>query len=167
MKNSILSKFYEHLKYCNRRQILKDYYFRYKIDKSVKFGESPILYCPGIISIGEGTHIGNYATIMAYDSMSVTIGKNCAISHYIAIYTMNPNPLNRDKLETGNVFIGDGVWIGHTVYINQGVSIGDGAVVGAHSVVVDDIPPYCVAVGAPARVVRKFNVEEKYAFHAD
>ena len=38
-----------------------------------------------------------------------------------------------------------------------GVTIGEGAVIGAHSVVTHDVPPYCVAVGAPAKVIRTFT----------
>lgn len=51
-------------------------------------------------------------------------------------------------------------WVGHEAYVgvgcfvSRGVRIGDGAVIGAHSVVTRDIPPYAVAVGSPARVIR-------------
>lgn len=50
--------------------------------------------------------------------------------------------------------IGNDVWIGEGVLIRRGVTIGDGAVIGSRSVVTKDIPPYAIAVGAPARVVR-------------
>jgi virginiamycin A acetyltransferase len=50
--------------------------------------------------------------------------------------------------------IGNDVWIGASVYVRDGVTIGDGAIVGAHSVVTKDVPPYAVAVGSPARVLR-------------
>jgi len=50
-------------------------------------------------------------------------------------------------------------WIGHNVFILKGVTIGEGAIVGVNSVVVSDIPPYCVAMGNPARVVVK-NIDK-------
>lgn len=50
--------------------------------------------------------------------------------------------------------IGNDVWIGYGAFIAAGVKIGDGAVIGAKSVVTKDVPPYAVAVGAPARVLR-------------
>lgn len=46
-------------------------------------------------------------------------------------------------------------WIGHNAFIMKGVTIGEGAVIGVNSVVISDIPPYCVAMGNPARVVMK------------
>jgi acetyltransferase-like isoleucine patch superfamily enzyme len=53
------------------------------------------------------------------------------------------------------VRIGSDVWIGAGVCILRGVTIGDGAVVGAGSVVKNDISPYDVVAGSPARLIRK------------
>ena len=53
------------------------------------------------------------------------------------------------------VRIGRYSWIGQNSFILKGVTIGEGAVIGVNSVVVTDIPPYCVAMGNPARVVMK------------
>ena len=57
----------------------------------------------------------------------------------------------------GKVVIKDGAHIGIGAIIMPGVTIGEGAVIGAHSVVTHDIPPYCVAVGSPAKVIRTFT----------
>ena len=51
--------------------------------------------------------------------------------------------------------IGNDCWIATGVYIKNGVTIGDGAVVGARSVVTKDIPPYSIAVGSPAKVIKR------------
>ncbi|WDT94650.1 acyltransferase [Thermoleophilum album] len=56
----------------------------------------------------------------------------------------------------GPTRIGDNVWCGANVVVTSGVTIGERAVIGANSVVTSDIPPYSVAVGAPARVVKRF-----------
>jgi acetyltransferase-like isoleucine patch superfamily enzyme len=53
--------------------------------------------------------------------------------------------------------IGNNVWVGFEACILPGVAIGDGAIVGARSTVVDDVPPYTVVAGNPARVVRKLE----------
>jgi acetyltransferase-like isoleucine patch superfamily enzyme len=52
------------------------------------------------------------------------------------------------------VLIGNDVWIGNNVVVLSGVNIGDGAVIGAGAVVTKDVPPYAIAVGAPARVIK-------------
>lgn len=62
--------------------------------------------------------------------------------------------------ETKQTIIGNDVFIGTNVTVLDGVKIADGAVIGAGAVVVDDIPPYAVAVGAPAKVV-KYRFEEQ------
>lgn len=59
--------------------------------------------------------------------------------------------------------IGNDVWIGANVSIKAGVTIGDGAVIGMGSVVTKDIPPYAIAVGVPAKVVRYRFDEETIA----
>ena len=55
------------------------------------------------------------------------------------------------------IVIGDGCWIGANVTVLPGVTIGRGSVIGAGSVVNKDIPPDCLAVGVPCRVIRKIN----------
>ena len=76
------------------------------------------------------------------------------------------NPLEvADRLprpEVKPVRIGRYAWIGHNAFIMKGVTIGEGAIVGVNSVVTSDIPPYCVAMGNPARVVVK-NIKQTVA----
>ena len=55
----------------------------------------------------------------------------------------------------GDTVIGNDVWIGQNVTIMPGVHIGDGAIIGTNAVVASDIPPYCIAVGNPCKVIRK------------
>jgi acetyltransferase-like isoleucine patch superfamily enzyme len=52
------------------------------------------------------------------------------------------------------VNIGSDVWIGANCYIKDGITIGNGAAIGAGSIVTHDIPPYCIAAGVPAKVIR-------------
>lgn len=68
-------------------------------------------------------------------------------------------PPNERKLTAKPVVIGDKVWIGEFVSILPGVIIGEGSIIGTMSVVSRDIPPYCIAVGAPAKVIKKFNFD--------
>ena len=55
------------------------------------------------------------------------------------------------------VAIGDDVWLGARVIVLKGVTIGDGAIVGAGSVVTRDIPPWSIAGGQPAKVIRTYR----------
>jgi acetyltransferase-like isoleucine patch superfamily enzyme len=56
--------------------------------------------------------------------------------------------------------IGNAVWIGFDAVVLPGVTIGDGSIIGARSVVTEDVPPYCIAVGNPARIVRRLEPAE-------
>lgn len=62
--------------------------------------------------------------------------------------------------QNGHVTIGEGSWLGENVCV-LGASIGKHCVIGANSVVTHDIPDYSVAVGIPAKVIKKFDVEQK------
>lgn len=60
-----------------------------------------------------------------------------------------------------DVTIGEGSWLGQRVCILPGVRVGKHSIVGAGSIVTHDIPDYCMAVGNPAKVIKKWNAEQK------
>lgn len=104
---------------------------------------------------------------------SVVIGNNVLMASHVFISdnshggydedsSCNPNipPMERDYM-IKPVSIGDNVWIGEGVFIAMGVNIGKGSIIGAHSFVNTDIPDYCIAVGTPAKVVKKFDFTEQ------
>ena len=55
----------------------------------------------------------------------------------------------------GDIVVGNDVWIGYEAIIMQGVTIGDGAIIGTLALVTKDVPPYCVVVGVPAKIIKK------------
>ena len=68
---------------------------------------------------------------------------------------------NVDSVSRGPVILGNDVWIGANAIILSGVTVGHGAIVGAGAIVTRDLPPYSLAVGAPARAVRlRFEPEQ-------
>ena len=89
----------------------------------------------------------------------ISIGKNCAISHNVKIYTnsydsnSNFNVINK-KTHQGNVIIGNGVWIGVNVVIIPEITIGDNVVIGANSVVTKDVNKNTIVGGVPAKIIR-------------
>jgi maltose O-acetyltransferase len=139
-------------------QVFKDYRKAYDIHPTVLFGQGTLLYGGGEIHMGESSYMGRYCLIDAADGRKVTIGRHCAISHFVAIYTENRKAsqdfIKSTDLEQGDVTIGDYCWIGYGVFIKQGVTIGMNCVIGANSVVIHNIPDFSIAAGAPAKVVK-------------
>lgn len=73
-----------------------------------------------------------------------------------------PNVAPKDRpYKHDPVVIKDNVWIGESVIVMPGVTIGYGSIVGAHSVVTTSLPEKCMAVGSPARVIKRFDEETK------
>jgi acetyltransferase-like isoleucine patch superfamily enzyme len=64
-----------------------------------------------------------------------------------------PGPVYDQPTEEADVIVGRDVWLGARVMVTAGVTIGEGCIVGAGAIVTRDLPPYSIAVGAPARVV--------------
>lgn len=69
----------------------------------------------------------------------------------------NPGTVNHATLTHDPITIGDGVWIGARAIILPGVTIGEGSTIGAASVVTKSVPPFTVAAGNPARVVKELE----------
>jgi lipopolysaccharide O-acetyltransferase len=70
-------------------------------------------------------------------------------------------PSKEQKLEIGTVHIGADSWIAYGACVLPNVTIGRHCIIGALSVVNRDIPPYSVAVGSPARVVKRYDFDRK------
>ena len=98
----------------------------------------------------------------------ITIGNNVLIAPEVFItdhnHGMDPTDergYSPQALDIADVIIEDGVWLGHRSTILPGVTIGKHSIVGANSVVTSDIPEYSIAVGIPAKVIKKWNDKEK------
>lgn len=107
------------------------------------------------ISIGEHTFINYGASITAY--REVRIGRHCLLGHHLRIIDRNEYGLEQREIAppAAPVLIEDHVWIGAHVIILPGVRIGRNSAIGAGSVVTKDVPPNCLVVGNPARVLRQ------------
>lgn len=114
--------------------------------------------------IGNGCAIGHFCEIYATKSIviedNVLIADRCYISDNLHAFKNPKIPIIRQEIQQiGTVRIGEGSWIGVGVAI-IGCNIGKHCVIGANAVVTHDIPDYCVAVGAPAKVIKRYNFDK-------
>jgi acetyltransferase-like isoleucine patch superfamily enzyme len=120
--------------------------------------------------IGENFQMNDYVHITAMES--VKIGNNVLLASKIYIsdcshgsyagnsFDSHPDSIPKErKLFSKPVLIEDNVWIGEFVSVLPGVTIGKGTIVGANSVVSRSLPPYVIAVGVPAKPIKKFNFD--------
>lgn len=120
----------------------------------------PPFHCDYGYNIYAGARVYFNVNCVVLDSARVTIGSNVMFGPAAHIYTA-AHPLDvetrRIKEFAKPVNIGDDCWIGGGSIILPGVTIGRGCVIGAGSVVTKDIPENSLAVGNPAKVIRKLN----------
>jgi acetyltransferase-like isoleucine patch superfamily enzyme len=113
----------------------------------------------GSIVIGQHSWLGPFC--MVYGNGGVSIGDHVLIAAHCVINTVSHNtercdlPISEQGINCAPVVIENDVWIGSRAVIMQGVTLGHGAIIGAGSVVTTNIPPYSIAVGTPARVIRR------------
>ncbi|MHA3701426.1 acyltransferase [Jatrophihabitans sp. YIM 134969] len=113
----------------------------------------------GTLRIGAKCVVGQRSTINTY--LDVEIGEAVIMADDVYISDFDHRTDDRDRpikdqgIVKARVRIEDDVWLGVKSTVGRGVVVGRGTVVGANAVVTRDVPPYSVAVGAPARVVRK------------
>ncbi len=121
----------------------------------VQKGQAPRL------SIGDGTSIQMYFHCGAAERVS--IGENVLIAGRVYVsdhdhaFDDPAVPPIKAPLRTAPVVIEREAWIGEGAVILKGVTIGQRAVIGANAVVTKDVPPWSVAVGVPAKVIKTFG----------
>ncbi len=139
------------------------------IDHAVEIGSGSTLEDQvrliGNVKLGKDVYINCFVMI----SGDVTIADGVLISQFVTMWGRAHRFMNRDLpiwaqhgtpgiddngYDTQPIEIGKGAWVGPQVTIFRGIKIGEGAVIGAGSIVTHDVPPYAVAYGAPAKVIK-------------
>jgi acetyltransferase-like isoleucine patch superfamily enzyme len=111
-----------------------------------------------VVRIGDRCLIGRGSGIVGH--FSIDIGDDVWTGHHVYITDQNHGyenvdiPISQQSMPEKPVRIGSGSWLGHGTVVLPGADIGEHVVIGANSVVTGVIPPFSVAVGAPARVVK-------------
>lgn len=151
---------------------------------AVRLGQGASAYSDTIFDVGPHGRVSLGAYTMAVGvriicDAEVAIGDYTMMSWNVVLmdtYRVSPDPRQRryqlERFAAGQprhfaasvlaqpIRIGANVWIGFDVCVLPGVTIGEGAIVGARSVVKDDVPPYTVVGGNPARVIRDLATKE-------
>ena len=117
------------------------------------------------LTIGDGTYIGRFCHI--YATSKIEIGKKVLMADKVYIsdnlhsYENVDMPvIDQPIKQTNPVIIGDGAWLGENVCV-IGASVGKNSVIGANSIVNKNIPDYCVAIGSPAVIIKRYNAATK------
>ncbi|AJD33048.1 glycosyltransferase [Clostridium sporogenes] len=157
--NSILQPGYEFLRpegisIGNNVLIQKDSWIQIPYDN---LGEIPRIIIEDRCNIGKRCVIS--ATNKVFIEKDVIIAANAHITDHNHEYKQVGIPIMYQGVTsfTNEVVIGQGSWIANNVVIAGNVHIGRGCAIGANSVVIEDIPDYCVAVGSPAKVIKCFD----------
>ena len=116
------------------------------------------------LKIGENAEIGMFSRIACANRIEigkcVVTGPHVFIADFSHEYREIDIPIlwqNTPITSENKVVIGDETWLGTNVVISGKITVGKHCVIGANSVVTTDIPDYSVAVGIPAKVIKKYN----------
>ena len=139
-----------------------------RISPRVKFGRGCVVgksrlitYYGGRITIGKNTTVLEACEFFAHRGTHIKIGDDCMLAKRTIIMTRNhifddPNVrMVKQGVKDEDVEIGSDVWTGLDTKILPGVKIGDGCVIGTSAVVAKDLEPMSIAVGIPAKVIKK------------
>ncbi len=139
------------------------------IEAVTRYGD--VFYTPRItigdnVAVSDNVHIGSTLSICVGDG--VLLGSRVTlIDHNHGIYdgTNQSSPLqlpiDRRLSSEKPITVGKNAWIGDGVVVLPGARIGEGSIIGANSLVTGTIPANCIAVGSPARPIRRYDFEAK------
>ncbi len=134
---------------------------RLEVGAGVLFEPGVWITAPGSarIRIGGGTFLNMGVMLAAHEL--VEIGEHCMFANGCFVTDANHRFDDPDKpvpwqgfTSKGPTRLGDNVWCGANVVITSGVTVGERCVIGANSVLTEDLPPFSIAAGAPAKVLR-------------
>jgi acetyltransferase-like isoleucine patch superfamily enzyme len=138
-----------------------------RITVSTEFGGHQVKSANKIrIKIGDNVDVGNNTFISANNR--IEIGKHVIMSSYVFItdhdhgfQDFSKNLHEQPLSEGGHVIIGDNVFLGTKCSVLKNVTIGERSVVSANAVVTKDVPAFSVVAGNPAKIIKRFDFDQK------
>ena len=131
-----------------------------ELGRWVWIGDQNAIRChEGCLRIRDKVVFGTNNTVTAY--LDVDVGEGTLLADWVYITDFDHRfddpgvPIRKQGIVTSRVRIGADCWIGEKATILRGTNVGQGSVIGAHAVVKADVPPFTVAAGIPARVVKQ------------
>ncbi|ABS22917.1 2,3,4,5-tetrahydropyridine-2,6-dicarboxylate N-acetyltransferase [Bacillus cytotoxicus] len=121
----------------------------------VEIGDNAVIMMNATINIGAVIGEGSMIDMNAVLGGRATVGKNCHVGAGAVLAGVIEPPSAKP------VIVEDDVVIGANVVVLEGVTVGKGAVVAAGAIVTEDVPPYTVVAGTPARVIKKIDEKTK------
>lgn len=131
------------------------------VDKSFRLFPPFYTNCGKHITVGKRVFINTGCHF--HDQGGIVLGDGALLGSNVVLTTVNHDfdPEKRSTAYPAPIILGKNVWIGASVTVVPGVTIGDGAIIGAGAVVTKDVPPYTIAAGVPARVIREVKPGDK------
>jgi len=126
------------------------------LDGNIELGRFTSVNGPNtdLISVVNKIEIGSFCSIARNVSFQEYNHDFTRLTSYFLKRNLEKKSMREDVISKGSIIIGHDVWIGTQCVILSGAIIGTGAVIAANSVVTGDIPPYAIAAGSPAKVIK-------------
>ncbi|MFY9488932.1 MAG: acyltransferase [Solirubrobacterales bacterium] len=172
-------------RWLNRRKIMREFASRRAFARLPISGEILEGFNSGRLEVGENTHLEPHCWLtLNLDAAQIRIGANCFLNFGVMLAAQDEITIGDHTMIANGCFIGDAahrfddpelpvpwqgftskgpvrigtnVWLGANVVVTSGVTIGDRCVIGSNSVVTTDIPPYTIAAGVPAKVIKQIE----------
>lgn len=141
---------------------------------NVKIGAYSVIVSAPASNLGEGISMGANSAVDAYSFLGssgfISIGENVIMGQHVGFHPENHDfdridvPIREQGTTRQGITVEDDVWVGSNTIFLDGAHVGKGCVIGAGSVVRGNIPPYSIAVGVPAKVVRSRIPGEQFPY---
>ena len=143
---------------------------RLKVGKDTIIGSNSLLHCGGRnwcnyeggIRIGKKSYIGPHSVLFGAGEIeignNVLLGPGVVLASHQHSHRELTHVIQDQPMDFGKILIEDDVWIGSRAVVLLDVKIGRGSIIGAGAVVTKDIPPFSIAVGVPAKVIKNRRI---------